>query len=322
MPVPDSPRGDNELIHKRCDPLLLKVRELALRRGDGALRDLARHFGIRGGRAASSKRGLGAVKINPDDFRNKMSQFGIPLDARECSILLAAFRDPVGYLLVSDFIDELQKTLSEVRRAVVRRAFQTLDANGNGSATTAEVIQQLDFSSLPEVRSGTYSAEDMARRFLDVFDDKSAPDGIITEDEFTSYYAAVSIGIPSDKDFVRMVEGAWRLTSITEDAQGRPLEGAAASAAGRSPSPRRSHHVLIDGPLPRDCGENTRCICGFAGHVPFAQERYGETFQKTVLAAPRIGRRSYTIEYPDNTQEMRYPAQTGNKANNHNFRFA
>jgi Ca2+-binding EF-hand superfamily protein len=316
----ESSLTDSELIRKRCDPLLRKVRELALRRGDGALRDLARHFGVRGGRAASKRSGV--VKINPDEFRNKMSQFGISLDAQECNILLSAFRDAVGYLLVSEFIEELQRTLNDVRLAVVRRAFRKLDAKGKGSASSDDIKRSIDFSSLPEVQAGNLSEEAAARRFLDVFDDKSAPDGVITEDEFVSYYAAVSLNIASDGEFVKLVEGAWKMKPAPDDADaaaGGEVEGGSESASLVSP---RRRHVLIDGPLPRDVGESTRCICGFAGHVPFAQERYGETFQKTVLAAPRIGKRVFTVEYSDTAASVSYPAQTGNKANTHNFRFS
>ena len=325
MPAQDKNLSDTELIRKRCDPVLRKVRELALRRGDGALRDLARHFGVRS-HATSAKRG--AVKINPDDFRNKMSQFGIALDPSECNVLLSAFRDPVGYLLVSDFIAEVQKTLNEVRTAVVTRAFRKLDTQGKGFVTTEDIKGVIDFGSLPEVRAGNLSEEDAARRFMDVFDDKTQPDGKITEDEFLCYYAAVSVNVANDKDFVRMVEGAWKLKITTEDPEWQPstsvqalADETAALSVSRKVSPKR-RHVLVDGPEPRDLGEVTRCICGYTGHVPFAQERYGETFQKTQLSAPPIGKRVFTLVYPDSAEGASFPSRTGNKANTHNFKFA
>ena len=79
---------------------------------------------------------------------------------------------------------------------------------------------------------------------------------------------------------------------------------------------------MIDGPEPRDFGEDARTICGYTGHVPFAQERYGETFHKTMLSVPRVPKRSFAVEYADSAEGVSFANKTGNKANTHNFRFA
>ena len=63
----------------------------------------------------------------------------------------------------------------------------------------------------PKYRSGQWTLEQVMQDFLKAFDDQDTPDGVVTRDEFTQYYAAVSSTIDDDAYFDMCMRAAWGL---------------------------------------------------------------------------------------------------------------
>ena len=57
---------------------------------------------------------------------------------------------------------------------------------------------------------GRKSREQILTEFLSNFEGaKGNKDGIVTKDEFFDYYTDLSMSVPSDEYFVRMMESTW-----------------------------------------------------------------------------------------------------------------
>jgi hypothetical protein len=62
----------------------------------------------------------------------------------------------------------------------------------------------------PDYIEGRKSKEQILTEFLSNFEGaKGNRDGIITQEEFFDYYTDLSMSVPSDEYFVRMMESTW-----------------------------------------------------------------------------------------------------------------
>ena len=74
-----------------------------------------------------------------------------------------------------------------------------------------------DVSMNPEFIEGRKTREQILTEFLNNFEGaKGNKDGIITKEEFFDYYTDLSMSVPSDEYFVRMMESTWQCPE-TED---------------------------------------------------------------------------------------------------------
>ena len=321
-------------VQKKIAPLIKKIRDLALRRGEGAFRDVDLLLGL--GRSAVAQRRRVAnkpqstdVKMSPEEFKMRVAQFGIVLTTQECNLLLLAFSDAVGYLIVSDLAAHLKDTLNQERMAIVDEAYTslagTLDAPEVGVST---LWDRFDASQHPSVRAGKAAPEDVAVLFREVFSDTATLRGVVTRGEFVSYYAAVSCGIPDDETFVLMLRDIWHLYErvrtpppkkcfipAPSSPNRRPRFGATIGDEGQSAiSPRTVESAALDA-LPRP-----KRILGFTGHIPCMHEHFGETYHTLERSVPALTKPKTPITEAIEPQIL--DVKTGNKANKHSFRFA
>ena len=62
----------------------------------------------------------------------------------------------------------------------------------------------------PDFIEGRKSREQILTEFLSNFEGtRGNKDGIVTKDEFFDYYTDLSMSVPSDEYFVRMMESTW-----------------------------------------------------------------------------------------------------------------
>ena len=64
----------------------------------------------------------------------------------------------------------------------------------------------------PKYKNGEWTEDQVFRTFLDSFDSPDNPDGKVTFEEFTNYYAGVSASIDEDVYFDLMMRQAWKLS--------------------------------------------------------------------------------------------------------------
>lgn len=62
----------------------------------------------------------------------------------------------------------------------------------------------------PEFIESRKSREQILSEFLNNFDGaRGNNDGVVSRDEFVDYYTDLSMNLPSDEYFVRMMESTW-----------------------------------------------------------------------------------------------------------------
>jgi hypothetical protein len=101
--------------------------------------------------------------------------------------------------------------LNEVRETIVLMAFQKLDKNGSGEITIDDLKGVYDCSKHPAVKNGSKTEDDVLGEFLAKFEVKPIKDGIVSWDEFLTYYKNMSADIPHDDYFVLLLRRAWQI---------------------------------------------------------------------------------------------------------------
>ena len=72
------------------------------------------------------------------------------------------------------------------------------------------IVGIYDVSMNPDYIEGRKTREQILTEFLSNFEGaKGNKDGIVTRDEFFDYYTDLSMSVPSDEYFVRMMESTW-----------------------------------------------------------------------------------------------------------------
>lgn len=324
-------------VQKKIAPLINKIRDLALRRGEGAFRDVDLLLGLgrnavvqrKGARGVAAKAATTEVKMSPEEFKMRISQFGIVLTTQECNLLLTAFRDAVGYLLVSDFAAHLKDTLNRNRVAIVEEAFASLAGSVDAQEVNVQsLFDRFDASQHPTVSAGKATPSDVYVLFKEVFDETKTKGGIVTKGEFVSYYAAVSCGISDDESFVEMLRALWHLYERVptpppvkcfipspSSPNRNPRFGATIGNEGDSAiCPRTEEAAELDA-LPRP-----KRILGFTGHIPCMHEHFGDTFHKLERSVPALTQSKQPVV--DDSEVQLLDVKTGNKSNKHSFSFA
>lgn len=74
----------------------------------------------------------------------------------------------------------------------------------------------------PEFIERRKTKEQIVTDFINNFDGaKGNKDGVITKEEFVDYYTDLSMNLPSDDYFVKMMESAWQCPEDDSDPEAR-----------------------------------------------------------------------------------------------------
>jgi Ca2+-binding EF-hand superfamily protein len=99
--------------------------------------------------------------------------------------------------------------MNPARKALVKRAYDKLDANGDGFVRLDDIKHFYNARKHPKVVSGEKTQDEVLKEFLNTFD--ADKDGTLTLEEFEKYYSGVSASIDSDAYFSLMMFNAWKL---------------------------------------------------------------------------------------------------------------
>lgn len=168
-----------------------------------------------------SIRGLGRVFRILDDNRNRqiepkelqwgLKDFGIHIDDEQAICILKHFdRDNSGTVDFDEFMRTLRGDLNENRLALIAKAYQKLDKNGDGLVKLDDIAQIYDVSKHPDIIGGKKEPAEVYREFMSLWDTQVA-DGIVTFDEFCDYFRDVSCSIDTDEYFAVMMKNAWKI---------------------------------------------------------------------------------------------------------------
>lgn len=87
---------------------------------------------------------------------------------------------PSPFCLMSvNSISLWQGPINKTREEYVRKAFQKMDATGDGQITVDDIRKLYDASQHPKFQSGEWTADQCFRHFLDSFDTPGDPDGVV-----------------------------------------------------------------------------------------------------------------------------------------------
>jgi hypothetical protein len=93
---------------------------------------------------------------------------------------------------------------------MVRKAYDKLDVNKDGTVRLDDIAQLYDASCHPDVLSGKKDESDLYMEFMSLWDTQ-VKDGIVTWDEFSGYYKDISCSVESDAEFYKIMNEAWKL---------------------------------------------------------------------------------------------------------------
>ena len=153
----------------------------------------------------------GDRKIEMQEFYWGLKDMGANISQNEAKILLGYLdTNQDGVVSFDEFLYGIRGAPNATRMAIIDKAFQKFDQDGNGVVNSSDLRVVYDTSQHPKVQSGEMTEEEVFVQFLASFGDKNG-DGVITKEEWNDYYAAVSSNIDNDNHFVQLMKAAWKI---------------------------------------------------------------------------------------------------------------
>lgn len=120
------------------------IKEKVKGRGSLGVRGLSRMFKILDNN--------GNRQVDFNEFFWGMRDFGISVTEEEAKSVLAAFdRDHSGTVNFDEFLRALRGDLNESRVALIRKAYQKLDANSDGTVKLDDIAKLYDVTRHPDI---------------------------------------------------------------------------------------------------------------------------------------------------------------------------
>ena len=166
----------------------------------------------------------GNRKLDQAEFTEALATYGLFPKVVEIQALMKYYDvDGDGNITYEEFIRGLRDGLTERRQAMVDKAFALIDRNNSGTITIADIDAIYDVSQNQDFIDGTKTRQEILEEFLNGFDGmRGNNDGTITKQEWNDYYTDLSMSLPSDEYFVKMMESVWQIcedetSSVTQE---------------------------------------------------------------------------------------------------------
>ena len=153
----------------------------------------------------------GNKQIDVNEFYWGLKEFGVNLTEEEAMGVLRIFdKDKSGTISFEEFLRSLKGDLNNFRVGIIRKAYEKLDVNKDGSVRLDDIARIYDVSRHIDVVQGRRDPKDIYFEFMSKWDAQIA-DGTFTFNEFLDYFSDVSATIDSDVYFAAMMKNAWKL---------------------------------------------------------------------------------------------------------------
>ncbi|KAK4475959.1 hypothetical protein MN116_001197 [Schistosoma mekongi] len=154
----------------------------------------------------------GSKSLSKEEFKKGCHDFGCNLTPEEVDELFKRLdKDGSGTIVFDEFLRALRPPLSPSRLAVIEKAFAKMDKTGDRKITVEDLRNVYQVKHDARYISGKASEDQVLRDFLKTFEVASSVDGVVTWNEFLSYYSGVSASIDSDSYFELMMWKAYGL---------------------------------------------------------------------------------------------------------------
>jgi Ca2+-binding EF-hand superfamily protein len=125
--------------------------------------------------------------------------------------------DGDGSICYEEFIRGLRDELTERRKRMVEKVFLMLDKDKSGFLSVQDLVNIYDVSINPEYIEGRKTKDQILTEFLINFEGvRGNKDGKVSKEEFFDYYTDLSMSVPSDEYFVRIMESTWQIPEVED----------------------------------------------------------------------------------------------------------
>lgn len=153
----------------------------------------------------------GGNRLTKDELKIGLCKFGVDVNYHEIDYLFTYFdADRSGCINADEFLVGMRGEMSTRRTEFVHKAFELLDHNGNGKVSLDELFSKYDTTKHPDVMSGKLTPDQAIQLFARQWKSGN-PDGVITKQEFETYYQNLSPSINSDIYFELMMRNVWHI---------------------------------------------------------------------------------------------------------------
>jgi len=156
--------------------------------------------------------------LDAQEFKKALKDYRVQVTPEEGERLFSLFDlNGDGTISYDELLRGVVGEMNQNRVALVRKAFEKIDRNGNGVVEVDDIKETYNAKQHPDVKLGKKTEEEVLSEFLDTFElhySLSHPDSRdrkITFDEFVEYYNNVSMSIEDDRYFQLMITNAWNL---------------------------------------------------------------------------------------------------------------
>ena len=154
-----------------------------------------------------------------ENFYKYLNNFLIPLSRNQAASLFKLYdKKNSGEIIYDNLINEIVGNLSEERKYLINLAFEKI--SGGKDTVNINVMRNKFYpAGHPDVIIGRRTEQDILSEFLDNIDyhfnllnqGKNNDDDEITNQDFIDFYRYISVGIASDGDFKKIINGVWSL---------------------------------------------------------------------------------------------------------------
>ncbi len=169
------------------------------------------HSGIQqlSNRFIAHDRGSGSLAFAP--FTRALASAELELETAQVQTLFNSY-DRVGDGSIDHrkLVKDLSGPLKHARIELVRDAFRLLDRAGLGAVDLRSLRSSFNVAKHPDVEAGARTAKDVREEFVATLTTQH-DDGMLSADEFETYYRNLSALIEDDASFEALIRGVWTL---------------------------------------------------------------------------------------------------------------
>jgi Ca2+-binding EF-hand superfamily protein len=168
--------------------------------------------------------------LSRDEFKKAVSDYKLDMDERDLNNLFKMFdKNNDGKISYHEFMVTIIGRMNEFRKNIVKRAFENLDIEEEGTMDFDYIKTKYRASMHPDVRLGKKTEDEEYNEFLSTFtvhhSSYGGPEARVTKDEFMEYYTKISAAIENNSNFDVMMTDVWGL-GLQGNAQRLPYAGA------------------------------------------------------------------------------------------------
>ncbi len=192
------------------EDLMSKLKQKLASRGARGIIGLGKQFKIMDDNNSRS--------LDMYEFTKAMKDYMLGFNESEIKNLFNYFDvDKSGELDYDEFIRGIRGPMNNFRKKFVIQAFNKMDKDKNGYIDINDMKGVYNATKHPDVTSGKKTEEQVLMEFLETFEvqhsmrNNTAPDHIVTQDEFIEYYNNIAASMDNDQHFEIMINNAWKI---------------------------------------------------------------------------------------------------------------